>query len=176
MRIVAEGDANAFRVIAEALDPRLARFFSQLGVPEADRDDLFQETCLRLYRAAGAYDPQRPFLPWALTVARRVILNWHRARKPTVPLEEADDVPDRRPAQDRCAEADLWGFARARLSPGDYELLWLRYGEELEPAEIAAMTRRTSVHVRVLLYRARATLARALERDEAAHNGNRGDT
>lgn len=67
MRIVAEGDANAFRVIAEALDPRLARFFAQLGVPEADRDDLFQETCLRLYRAAGAYDPQRPFLPWALT-------------------------------------------------------------------------------------------------------------
>ncbi len=45
------------------------------------------------------------------------------------------------------------------------ELLWLRYGEDLEPAEIASVTRRTPVHVRVLLHRARAALAAALEHD-----------
>jgi len=176
MRTVAEGDANAFRAIAEALDPRLARFFSQLGVPEADRDDLFQETCLRIYRAAGAYNPQRPFLPWALTVARRVMLNWHRAQKPTIALEEANEVPAPQPSPTTGAESDVWVFARARLSANDYELLWLRYGEDLEPAEIAAVTRRTSVHVRVLLHRARAALAKALERDDASPNRKRGDS
>ena len=163
MRAVAAGDRDAFRVIAEALEPRLERFFGQLGVPAADRDDLFQDACLRLYRAAGAYDPRRPFLPWALTVARRVMLNWHRARKPTVQLEEADGVTDRQRPPGAGAEADIWPFARARLPAAAYELLWLCYGEDLGPTEIAAATGRTAVHVRVLLYRARAALANALE-------------
>ena len=164
MQAVAAGNENAFRVIAEALEPRLARFFAQLGVPEADRDDLYQESCLRLYRAAGTYDPGRPFLPWALTVARRVTLNWHRARKPTWPLEDAGDVQSRERPPSEAAETDLWQFARARLSPAAYELLWLCYGEDLEPAEIAAVSGRTAVHVRVLLYRARASLASALDK------------
>ena len=164
MREVAAGDANAFRDIAAALDPRLARFFAQLGVPEAERDDLFQETCLRIYRAAGRYDAGRPFLPWAFTVARRVMLNWHRARRPTVELEAADDVATEQRAPGAGAEADIWQFARARLTPAAYELLWLCYGEDLGSAEIAAVTGRTAVHVRVLLHRARAALAAAFER------------
>jgi len=162
MQAVAAGDAGAFRVIAEALEPRLARFFAQLGVPEAERDDLYQESCLRLYRAAAAYDPSRPFLPWALTVARRVMLNWHRACKPTVELEEAEKVPAQQRAPGASAEADIWQFAQSCLPPAAYELLWLCYGEDFEPAEIAAVTGRTAVHVRVLLHRARAALARAM--------------
>ena len=176
MRSVADGDAGAFRVIAEALDPRLLRFFAQLGVPEAERDDLFQETCVRLYRAAKSYDPKRPFLPWAITVARRVMLNWYRARKSTVALEEADAVPARQPPPSAGAESDLWVYARSRLTKTDYELLWLRYGEDLEPAEIAVVTHRTSVHVRVLLHRARATMAKVLENEGAARKTKRGAT
>jgi RNA polymerase sigma-70 factor (ECF subfamily) len=175
MQAVARGDANAFRVIAEALDPRLARFFAQLGVPESDRDDLYQETCLRLYRAARRYDPNRPFLPWALTIARRIMLNWHRAQKPTVELDEAQHVAARQPSPGADAERDIWEFARQRLPAGAYELLWLRYGEALEPAEIAAVTGRTPVHVRVLLYRARAALAKALENDGTARSNIGGD-
>lgn len=166
MRSVAAGDADAFRIVAETLEPRLERFFAQLGVPAADRDDLFQESCLRLYRAAGAYDPQRPFLPWALTVARRVMLNWHRALKPTVPLEEAQTVAARQRSPGAGAESDIWQFARDRLPVVYYELMWLCYGEDLGPAEIAAVTGRTSVHVRVLLHRARGALAEALKKAE----------
>ncbi len=169
MKAVANGDVQAFRIVVEALDPRLIRFFSQLGVPESDREDLFQETCLRLYRAVESYDPQRPFLPWALTIARRVMLNWHRACKPTVALEEADNIPARQRSPGAGAESDLWEFAHACLSASDYELLWLRYGEDLEPAEIAMITHRTSVHVRVLLHRARAALALFLKKDGCAH-------
>mgnify|MGYP000933928765 FL=1 len=166
MQRVTQGEAQAFRIVAEALEPRLERFFAQLGVPTSDRDDLFQETCLRLYRGAASYDARRPFLPWALTVARRVMLNWHRARKPTVELDEARCVADTlRPVPESSDADDVWAFARARLPAAAYELLWLRYGEGLEPAEIAAVTRRTPVHVRVLLHRARAALAAALEHD-----------
>jgi RNA polymerase sigma-70 factor (ECF subfamily) len=164
MRAVAAGEANAFRLIAEALEPRLQRFYAQFGVQETDRDDLYQETCVRLYRAAASYDSRRPFLPWALTVARRVMLNWHRARKPTVPLDEAREVAAVPRAPNAHAEADLWRFARERMPTASYELLWLCYGEDLKPSEIAAVTGRTAVHVRVLLHRARAVLVLALEK------------
>lgn len=172
MQSVAAGEIDAFRTVAESLEPRLMRFFAQLGVPETDRDDLFQDTCLRLYRGANAYDAGRPFLPWALTVARRVMLNWNRSRKPTVALDDAAEISDAHPTPDKLAESDLWAFARSRLPAGDYELLWLRYGEALTPAEIAAVLRRTSVQVRVYLYRARNRLARALEREDAGAAGN----
>lgn len=167
MRSVAAGDKDAFRAVAEALEPRLDRFYAQFGVTAADRDDLFQECCLRLYRAADAYDPQRPFLPWALTVARRVMLNWHRARKPTVPLEEAGAVAATQRGPPAGAEADIWQFARDRLPTAYYELLWLSYGEDLGSAEIAAITGRTAIHVRVLLHRARGALSNALKKAEA---------
>ena len=166
MQAVAGGDTEAFRIVAETLDPRLARFFAQLGVPEAERDDLFQESCLRIYRAAASYDSRRPFLPWAFTVARRVMLNWHRSRKPTLALDEIGDIPSGQPAPGAGAEADIWVFARARLPAADYELLWLRYGEDMQPSEIAAVTGRTAVHVRVLLHRARAALAAALKKED----------
>ncbi len=41
MQRVAQGEIQAFRIVAEALEPRLERFFAQLGVPASDRDDLF---------------------------------------------------------------------------------------------------------------------------------------
>ena len=175
MQAVAQGDTRAFRTVAEALDPRLARFFAQFGVPETDRDDLYQETCLRLYRAAGRYDPRRPFLPWALTVARRVMFNEFRSRKPTTPLDEAGQIAAQQPPPSKSAERDIWEFARGVLPAGTYELLWLRYGEALEPGEIAMVTSRTSIHVRVLLHRARATLAKALENDGPVRRRKKGE-
>lgn len=171
MRRVADGEINEFRCVAEALEPRLMRLFAQMGAVHADCEDLFQESCLRMCRAAGSYDPCRPFWPWALTVARRVMLNWHRACKPTVALEEADDLPDRHASPADGAERDVWVFARERLLPDEYELLWLRYGEDMDPKEIAAITGRTPVHVRVLLHRARHALAAVLEKEGMAHKG-----
>lgn len=171
MRRVADGETEAFRLVAEVLEPRLTRMFSQMGVSWADCEDLFQESCLRIFRAAGSYDANRPFLPWALTVARRVMLNWLRARKPTVPLEEAGQVPDRRASPADGAGRDIWEFARQRLSGQEYELLWLRYGENLGPSEIASITRRTPVHVRVLLHRARHALATVLEKEGVMPKG-----
>jgi RNA polymerase sigma factor (sigma-70 family) len=169
MRAVAAGDTDAFRPVAEALDARLARFFACLGVPAAERDDLIQESCLRVYRAAAGYDPRRPFMPWALTIARRAMLNWRRARKPTVELDETRHLPASPPAP--AGDGDVWELARRRLPPAACELLWLRYGEGFTPAEIAAMTRRTPVHVRVLLHRARAALGQALASDGRARRG-----
>ena len=135
---------------------KLRRSFREICLnPKSTLDD---EHCRQL--AIGS--------PWALTVARRVMLNWHRALKPEVPLEEAENWPAPQRGPGEAAESDLWQFARRRLPAESFELLWLCYGERFEPAEIAAVTGRTGVHVRVLLYRACAALARALEQASAS--------
>lgn len=165
MRRLAQGDRDAFRPLAAALQPRLTRLFLQLGVPHHDCDDLIQETSLRIFRAAPDFDPARPFMPWAITIARRVMFNWFRDRKATVPLHLAPEPAAPLPSPGQLAQSDLWAFARAVLPPDQHELLWFRYGEALTSPEIAAATGRTAIHIRVLLHRARAALAHALEKE-----------
>ena len=60
--------------------------------------------------------------------------------------------------------ANLWALART-LSPSQYDVLWLRYAEALSIQEIARVTRKSQVHVRVTLYRARVAMAKKLEAD-----------
>jgi RNA polymerase sigma-70 factor (ECF subfamily) len=52
----------------------------------------------------------------------------------------------------------LWEAARA-LGGDRYRVLWLRYGEDMSIEEIAAVVGRTKLAVRVLLHRARTSLA-----------------
>ncbi|MSQ93480.1 MAG: sigma-70 family RNA polymerase sigma factor [Gemmataceae bacterium] len=40
--------------------------------------DVLQETNVVLLEKAGAYDPARPFVPWALTFARFQVLAWRK--------------------------------------------------------------------------------------------------
>ncbi len=47
---------------------------------QPDVADVLQETNRVLWRKADAYDPARPFLPWALTIARFEVLA-HRKRQ-----------------------------------------------------------------------------------------------
>jgi RNA polymerase sigma-70 factor, ECF subfamily len=53
---------------------------------------------------------------------------------------------------------NLWQTARRALSQDEYAAMWLRYGEDLSPVEIAKVMRKTRIGVRVLLHRARLAL------------------
>ena len=55
----------------------------------------------------------------------------------------------------------LWRLART-LKPRHWEVLWFRYGEGFSVAETARAMRTNEIHVKVLLHRARARLARRL--------------
>ena len=52
--------------------------FASVGDPE-DAKDVFQKTCLVLWKKSGDWDPETSFLRWAITVARFEILAHVRA-------------------------------------------------------------------------------------------------
>ena len=81
---------------------------------------------------------------------------------------EADGNPAETLAGDDDART-LWRTARAGLSDGQFETVWLRYQEDLSAREIARVLHRPEVWVKVTLFRARQKLAALLRDTNTTH-------
>jgi RNA polymerase sigma-70 factor (ECF subfamily) len=92
----ASGDDSAFAAVYAAVSPRLTRFLGRRVTDRALVEDLVQETLLRLHRARARFVPGSPVMPWVLAIARRQLVDAHRARRPEMPLEEAAPPQARR--------------------------------------------------------------------------------
>jgi RNA polymerase sigma-70 factor (ECF subfamily) len=57
----------------------------------------------------------------------------------------------------------LWTRAKELLSPREYEVLWLRFAEELSTRETAQVVGLTETHVKVLVFRARQVLLKGVK-------------
>lgn len=105
IRTIAGGSFESeWRAVAPALDRILAR----RGVAPWLRDDVMQETALRLYRAWDRVDPDRPLLPLAVTIANNVV--WDERHKRSQ-VEVPGAVPDRPALHD----VEELGLARMEL-------------------------------------------------------------
>lgn len=105
IRAAQKGDEQAFEQLLSLLEQPVYRLaYSMLGNRE-DAQDATQETLIKLWRNLPQYRYECPILSYALTVARRTVLDMCRARaaRPgTVPLTvETDegalgewDIPD----------------------------------------------------------------------------------
>jgi DNA-directed RNA polymerase specialized sigma24 family protein len=68
--------------------------------------------------------------------------------------------------------AVLWRVARQTLKPEAFDVLWMKYREQLSIAEIAGIMNRSETSVKVMLHRARKNLGNALESSEAKIHPN----
>lgn len=128
-------------------------------VPKHKREDLVQETGLRLFRMWSQVDPERPVWPLAVTITLNLLRD--EARRPG--REVLGDIPDR-PADldvERTSFASLelkrvWR-AMADLSPSHRSALLVELGQAGEVAE------RGPAAAKMLRLRARRKLSAALE-------------
>lgn len=129
-----------------------------------------QEVFLQAWISLARYDPQRRFATWLYTIAVRSGVSQLRKVGSARPVEElserlADSGLDPSEAASRQEQARaLWALADEMLGRDQRTVLWLRHAEELEVKEIARVLGRSSVAVRLLLMRARRTLAEHLTR------------
>ena len=162
---VQDGCADSFNELAERFRPRLMFVLRRRLQNEADAEDVAQKTLLRAYEKIDLYDLTRKFSPWLFTIALRLAADHHRQQKiPTHPTgESASAVVDPQPNPTQQAITNeqsnhLWSHAQRLLKPDQWTALWLFYGEGQTVREIAQSLGRTTVSVRVLLYRARKIL------------------
>jgi RNA polymerase sigma-70 factor, ECF subfamily len=159
--LAASGSVEAFEELALRFEPRIYGFLCRHVGNAHDAQDLTQETFVRAWRAIMRFDPKRDFATWLFVIARRAAANHFRARRTHDELTE--DLAAE-PLESRSDEAaDLWRAAQ-KLKRSYYEALWLRYAEGFSVAQTARVMGLTTIHVKVILHRARKELARRINR------------
>jgi len=133
-----------------------------------DAQDVTQQVALTVARRFDEYDGSRPFVAWALWLAKSRIVDHYRKQgrerlvfSETLMDQLADALVMRQPqiamrqaALERCLE---------KLPAKSRRMLQLRYAEETSVEEIATEVASSSGSVRVILFRIRNLLSQCIE-------------
>lgn len=162
------GVYEAFLGLYSKEQGRIQAYIRSLVPDPTDADDLFQKTSLVMWRSFASFDRDKPFLPWALGVARhQVLVHWRTRRRDRHIFSEsflttlADELGerltgegpsliDRQRALDACVE---------QLPPRQQELVRRFYGNNEQAGTIAASWNR-SVHA---VYKALKVMRKGLQ-------------
>jgi RNA polymerase sigma-70 factor (ECF subfamily) len=135
----------------------------------SDREDLLQQVALTVARRFEEFDEQRPFLAWALWIAKSRVIDFYRSqgRRPQflsdVFLEKyADALAERQEALPACREA--LEHCLEQLPDRSQKLIRLRYYEGLKMDQIAETVRSTPASIRVTIHRIRDVLSDCIQR------------
>lgn len=169
VREAAAGSSRAFEALVHQHSRRLFNFLYQMTRHRQDAEDLTQRTFIKAYHNLARFDPQRPLINWLLTIARRTALNHFRDTKKWEEIPESSETSGPSPArqaeiQDR--SENVWARAREVLSQREFEVIWLRFVEELSTEETAHATGLTVPNVKVIVFRARQQLLKGENRHE----------
>lgn len=144
---------------------RLYAFILTLAPRRSEADDVLQETNVVLWAKRSEFTPGTNFWAWASRIAYLQVLALRkrqgrdRHQFDDLLIQELaaaapDDFEARQQAMDQCLET---------LRPVDRELLDLRYRQNLQAPEIAALQSRSVNAVYQVLFRVRANLLRCIE-------------
>lgn len=164
------GDLDALSTLLARYQNRLYRYLLRMVRNQAEAEDLFQVTWIRVAEKIHRYDSKRSFEPWLFALARNVAIDHIRRIRPES-LDEpvAGDSGEtaamrlesrERPVLDGILERERTGRMAVALDqlPVIYrELLTLRFEEEMKLEEIAEV-------LGVPLSTVKTRLRRALDR------------
>jgi len=174
--MLSELDQERFMRLWTSAQPAVANFVHALVRDHGAARDVLQETALVIFRRFEEYDGERPFVAWALGIARFQVMGLQRdaARSLVVfddeLLEKFTDswaelapiVSDRSVALESCIER-LAGHAR--------RLVQLRYFEDLNAEQIAQRLGGNGASMRVTLQRIREQLRTCINQQVQLEGG-----
>ena len=159
-----QGDPAAFEALIRQHQHMIYSLTYRMTGSAADAEDLTQETFCKAWRGLHRYNPSLSFAPWLFAIARHTAASHFRSAEPFDELPSEAGIVEENPASLLASKDDadaLWQLART-LKPRHWEVLWFRYGEGFSVAETARAMGTNEIHVKVMLHRARAGLARRL--------------
>jgi len=188
------GESEVFEKVIQRYRSRLFRFLQRRTSSPDDAEDLTQETLLRALKSFGGLRQGTFLSSWLHQIAYHLWIDFERRRRRTVGYEEnrnfSDDPDDlidgvssrinpRRSdgtpiivstPDEKCEATDehenLWRVAKQILTADEFRIIWLRYVDEMNDAEIAAVLSKSPVSVRVTLSRARKKLIQKLQQED----------
>jgi RNA polymerase sigma-70 factor (ECF subfamily) len=165
---VQRGDRDAFSSLLARYQNRLYRYLLRWVHEPATAEDLFQQTWMRVIENIRRFNPKRNFDAWLFAVARNIVIDYLRRRRPAsleepvgedLPLSEclSANTPGALEQVLRSERAELVQRALEYQPPVYREILSLRFEEEMKLEEIAEV-------LSIPLGTVKSRLARALER------------
>ncbi len=140
---VAQGDERAFLAIYDRYASRVHGLTLHILGDPMLAEEATQDTFLKLWSRSGQYLAERgPFLPWLLTIARRVALDRLRleSRRPVLSdssdPENAWQIPDLETMEEESRWRSMY-FAVQSLHPDQRKVIELAYYYGLSQSEIA---------------------------------------
>lgn len=150
-------------------------FIATLLPHAADIEDVYQQTCLALWKKRDLYDPARDFFPWACGFAKHEAYKHLRRDSRRVHLSEemlalvADTaIADPRP-DDRSLALDI---CLGKLQPDHRDLLRRCYEGTRPIKEIAASMALSAAALTMRLQRIRQAVVRCVEKTLSAWEGS----
>ena len=169
-------DPELLDLLIEQYQFRLFRYLLHLTGSRDRAEDFFQETWVRVLERGSQYDGRWKFEAWLFTIARNLVLDWHRRKKPESfeslrgPEQDAPafDVRDEKsvtPLESVLSNEQREGVhASLGKIPAVYrEVLVLRFQEEMQLEEISVVLSTPVSTVKSRLYRGLEALRGAMQ-------------
>ena len=161
-------DANAFAELYDRLVVRVYRHIYYLVNDVREAEDLTGQTYLKAWEAIDRYKERgAPFVAWLLRIAHNLTVSYLRSRRNHKVLEDTvvDQKLHRNPEQalERSAEEDNVRAAIMRLREEQRQVIILRFVEEMDYREVAAVIGKSVPAVRVIQHRALGNLRKIIQ-------------
>jgi len=184
-RALKRRDPDLLDRLIEQYQFRLFRYLVHLTGNQERAEDFFQETWLRVLERGHQYDGKWKFEAWLFAIARNLVLDWYRRKKPQSLESIAGGADDQAPVfdvPDEKSESPLEQVLSAETRAGVQlslqkvpaiyrEVLVLRFQEEMQLEEIATVTGAPLSTVKSRLYRGLEALKSAMPGCAAASGG-----
>ena len=167
------GNRESLDDLAGLARGRLYAYVYRIVLQDDLAQDIVQESMLEMFKVLGNLERADRFWPWLRGIAFNKI-RWHHRQKQRyrqVPIsnikEPGDEQKDGQTGLAKLVSEELKQIvfaAMGELKPRHRKVLTMRCYEEMKYSEIAALMGCSEVGVRVLFYRAKRSLQKALSR------------
>jgi len=166
-------DREAFGVLYDRHVVRVYRHIYYMVGNAAEAEDLAAQAFLQAWEAIHRYQIRgAPFVSWLLRIAHNLGVSHLRSKRDSSELPETlvDHSRHGNPEEvlQRQVEADRVRQAIMRLRDEQRQVIMLRFVEDLEYREVAAIVGKSVAAVRVIQHRALNALRKQMRQDEAS--------
>ena len=166
------GDRAAFAALYDKCIEQVYRHVYYRTPSQSDAEDITQEVFIRAWKAINKYKKTgAPFVAWLLAIAHNLIVDYYKARKKLVSLEEAAAFSQTdETSPEAMTEASLNRSyiknAIFKLKGEKQKVILMRFIDGFSYGEIAKVLNKSEGAVRVIQYRALNDLRRVLTGSE----------
>jgi RNA polymerase sigma-70 factor (ECF subfamily) len=171
MQAAQAGDTRAYVRLLEDIAPRLRHFVrgQRRFLNAEDIEDLVQDILLSLHAVRATYDPQRPFMPWLIAIARNRLADGarrysrraaHEAQVERLPVTFSGEATN----MDSGAYRDPEALRQAirGLPPGQRQAIEMLKLNDMSLNEASAASGMSVGALKVSVHRAMASLRKTL--------------